>query len=181
MARDILPVTSTNGGFKVTDHTRMNGSNSVDGLDNPLIDVKEDYPAPLHMPYKARKFWESTLQSLPQSWFLNVDLALLEIYCMTYVQYNEYTKQIEDAGAVYEDSRGVLRPIPQVAMADKARAALITLTGKLKFNPKSRDADTLSPSRKKAQEADLKNRKGRRNGLMFIPGGKRDEAEKPSV
>ena len=172
MARDILPASPTNGGFKVTDHTRMNGSNSVDDLDNPLINVREDYPAPLHMPYKARKFWESTLQSLPQDWFITADLVLFEIYCMTYIQYNEYRVNAEN-NEIYEDEKGVLRKTPWVDMADKARAALITLTGKLKFNPKSRDADTLSPSRKKAQEADLKNRKGRRNGLMFIPGGKK--------
>jgi P27 family predicted phage terminase small subunit len=180
MARYILTVSPTNGGFNVTDHTRMNGSNSVDGLDNPLIDIKDDYPAPLHMPYKARKFWESTLQSLPQDWFITADLVLFEIYCMTYIQYNEYRVNAEN-NELYEDEKGILRKTPWVDMVDKARASLIALTGKLKFNPKSRDADTLSPSRKKAHEADLKNRKGRRNGLMFIPGGKRDEAEKPSV
>jgi len=149
----------------------MNGSNSVSDTDNPLIDVKEDFPAPLHLPYKARKFWEKTLESLPNDWFINADLALFEVYCLTYVQYHEYTEEMKGC-EVYEDEKGILRKTPYVDMADKARAALIVLTGKLKLNPKSRDADTLSPSRKKAQKEALVEKVGRRNGLMFIKGGK---------
>ena len=59
-------------------------------------------------------------------------------------------------------------------MAEKNKAALITLTGKLKFNVKSRDADTISPSKKQALEKDAATKHGRRKGLMYIPGGKED-------
>jgi len=141
--------------------------------DNPLIDEPLLPPAPLHLDYKVRQFWDEVLLSLPFDWFITADLAMFELYCITYIQYHEYSKEAKGK-EVYEDDKGVLRKNPYIEMADKARASLITMTGKLKFNVKSRDGDTIKASREEAKTKEIVAKTGRRKGLMFIPGGKTD-------
>ena len=134
------------------------------------------------MQYEARKLWKSIIESLPPNWFITADLVMFELFCSTVAKYHEYGKRIAEEGACYEDSKGIIRATPWVAMQERAMASIITMSGKLKINPKSRDGDTLGVSRKKAAQQDLVKRTGRKPGLMYsIPGGKRDEAEKPSV
>ena len=140
---------------------------------NPLLDDGFLPPAPLHLDYETRRFWDEVILSLPFDWFITADLALFEVYCITYTQYHEYLKKSK-GNEVYEDDKGVLRTNPYVVMAEKARSSLLAMTGKLKFNVKSRDGDTIKASRVEASKKTAKQVRGRRKGLMFIPGGKKD-------
>ena len=142
-------------------------------VDNPLLDATDMYPvAPLHLPYEARKFWDAVIASLPFDWFISADLALLEMYCLTYVDFHKFRKMAEAGGHVYENDKGELKKNPYWDMAEKNKITLMTMSGKLKFNVKAREGDTLTASREKAKEVATVAKTGRRKGLMFIPGGK---------
>jgi phage terminase small subunit len=144
-----------------------------EGGGNPLLEDGFLPPAPLHLDYATRQFWDSVILSLPYDWFITADLALFELYCITYVQYHEFSGKAK-GNEVYEDEKGVLRTNPYHTMAEKARTTLLAMTGKLKFNVKSRDGDTIKASRVEASKKTAIERSGRRKGLMFIPGGKKD-------
>ena len=151
----------------MTDSTRLNG-----GINDQLAEKHDRFPPPLHIPYVGRRLWKELLDSLPIDWFITADLPMLELYCTAYAEYLDYRKRAIDSGEVYEDEKGVLRINPYWLMAEKQKNFMMQLSTKLKFTVKSRDGDTLSPTRDKAIKEETKKRVGRRNGLMYIKGGK---------
>ena len=157
------------------DQTGQN-TNSTDGKlnDNPLTESIQRPEPPGYLNVLERKLWIETIESLPDDWFVSADMTLFESFVRTTISYRLHLRELNQTGEVYEDDKGILRAVPTVAIMEKERSALITISGKLLLHPRSRSGSTLSPARKKAQAEERKQKTGRRKGLVFIPGGKKD-------
>lgn len=143
------------------------------GRDTPTLgELLERHAPPLHLPYKVRQFWTNTLASLPPEWFITADMHLFELYCITYCEYHEFSENARKEGRVYMDEKGVLRKNPWQEMAEKAKYSIMTMTGKLKFNPKSREADRAHQAEREAKKQQVQSQKSGRGDLLFIKGGK---------
>ena len=141
--------------------------------ESEMEDDYKMYPvAPLHLTYVQRRFWDKLIASLPYDWFITADLVMLEMYVITYCDFQEMHKKALDTGLVYEDDKGGLKTNPYWTIAEKLKYTLLVTSGKLKLNPKSRDGDTITAAREEAKEKEVISKVGRRKGLMFIPGGK---------